>query len=81
MCIFWQEARHCFQISLKVFLFSLFAEEQQAFVVFISTDYVFDGTNPPYSTEDKPNPLNLYGKSKVEGEEIVMDASKGFAKN
>ncbi len=42
-----------------------------AVLVFISTDYVFDGTSPPYGEEARPNPLNLYGRSKVEGEEVV----------
>ena len=37
-------------------------------LVYISTDYVFDGIAPPYSENDKPNPLNFYGKSKLMGE-------------
>lgn len=38
-----------------------------------STDYVFDGTKGrPYNEEDQPNPLNIYGKSKLEGERLVM---------
>lgn len=42
-----------------------------AWVLYISSDYVFDGTNPPYKADDKTNPLNIYGKSKLEGEEIL----------
>jgi S-adenosylmethionine synthetase len=30
-------------------------------LIYISTDYVFDGTNAPYDVRDKANPLNLYG--------------------
>ncbi|KAF9581086.1 Methionine adenosyltransferase 2 subunit beta [Lunasporangiospora selenospora] len=37
-------------------------------LIYISTDYVFDGTSPPYDVRDKPNPLNAYGLSKYEGE-------------
>ena len=37
-------------------------------LVYISTDYVFDGISPPYSENDTPNPLNFYGKSKFMGE-------------
>lgn len=41
-------------------------------MVYISTDYVFDGTkNSPYTPQDKPNPINNYGMTKYEGEEAV----------
>jgi len=39
----------------------------------ISTDYVFDGTSPPYRVDDTPNPLNAYGLSKWEGEKGVKE--------
>jgi len=48
-------------------------QEMNAKVVFISTDYVFDGEkNSPYIEYDLPNPLNIYGKSKLAGENYVM---------
>ncbi|KAF9407519.1 hypothetical protein BGZ94_002665 [Podila epigama] len=37
-------------------------------LIYISTDYVFDGTKPPYDVRDKANPLNLYGQTKYDGE-------------
>ncbi|XP_076026625.1 methionine adenosyltransferase 2 subunit beta isoform X2 [Genypterus blacodes] len=43
-----------------------------AFFLYISTDYVFDGRNPPYGEDDSPNPLNLYGRSKLEGEREAL---------
>jgi dTDP-4-dehydrorhamnose reductase len=42
-----------------------------AVFVYISTDYVFDGKNPPYKEDDKTNPLNLYGELKLEGEQYI----------
>lgn len=41
--------------------------------VHFSTDYVFDGVkNTPYHEQDKPNPLNVYGKSKWLGEQNII---------
>lgn len=41
-------------------------------IVYISTDYVFDGTKTtPYTANDEPNPINVYGKTKLLGEEMV----------
>lgn len=41
-------------------------------IVYVSTDYVFDGTNSvPYKPEDKTNPINNYGLTKLKGEEAV----------
>jgi dTDP-4-dehydrorhamnose reductase len=41
-------------------------------MIYISTDYVFDGTKRrPYEEGDEPNPLNYYGLTKLEGEERV----------
>ncbi|CAG0890415.1 unnamed protein product [Cyprideis torosa] len=47
--------------------------DQNALMIHISTDYVFDGKNTtPYTTNDPVNPINVYGKSKAEGERQVM---------
>lgn len=42
-------------------------------LIYLSTDYVFDGRkNSPYVESDKPNPLNAYGRSKLEGEQRAL---------
>lgn len=49
------------------------AKKLNALVVHYSTDYVFDGSSfKPYQEEDTPNPLNVYGKSKWEGEKAIQ---------
>jgi len=49
-------------------------KEFGATVIYISTDYVFDGKkNSPYTEEDKPNPLSVYGMTKYEGEKFVQE--------
>jgi len=43
-------------------------------LIHISTDYVFDGRKgSPYVESDQPNPLNVYGRTKLEGERQVQD--------
>lgn len=43
-------------------------------MIYISTDYVFDGTKDgEYTEEDIPNPINVYGKTKYEGEVYVQE--------
>lgn len=49
------------------------AAETGALIVYPSTDLVFDGTRgTPYHEEDPPNPINVYGDTKLAGELAVM---------
>ena len=49
------------------------AKRLNALLIRFSTDYVFDGFKSiPYTEEDEPNPLNIYGKTKLEGERAVV---------
>jgi dTDP-4-dehydrorhamnose reductase len=40
--------------------------------VFYSTEYVFDGNSGPYTEDSIPNPISVYGKSKLEGEQLIQ---------
>ncbi|RDT03386.1 SDR family NAD(P)-dependent oxidoreductase, partial [Burkholderia contaminans] len=46
-----------------------------AWTLGISTDYVFDGKAAPYREDAAPNPLNIYGRTKLEGEAALLAAS------
>jgi len=48
------------------------AEARNATMVYFSTDLVFDGKRGNYNEEDSPAPLNVYGRSKLAGEEEVL---------
>ena len=54
----------------------ILAEEAKrlgSLLVHYSTDYVFDGTKPtPYAEDDAPNPINVYGASKLAGERAIQ---------
>ena len=48
-------------------------KQQQCWLIHISTDYVFDGTlDRPYTQADTPKPLNIYGASKLAGEQAIQ---------
>ena len=57
------------------------AIEVGAKLIYMSTDYVFDGKKPLdelYKEDDKPNPQSVYGKTKFEGEEEIRRNPKHF---
>lgn len=55
------------------------SEKVGAKLVYVSTDYVFDGTSQrPYTEFDKTNPISIYGKSKLAGERYVAGFSSKY---
>jgi dTDP-4-dehydrorhamnose reductase len=54
-------------------------KKHNALLIHYSTDYIFDGTKEGFYTEqDKPNPINIYGRSKLEGEELLKKEMENF---
>lgn len=55
------------------------AKEYQAKIVYISTDYVFDGSHTrPYTEEDQPNPSGVYGRTKFQAEQQIQQILEDF---
>ncbi|MEW5845847.1 MAG: SDR family oxidoreductase [Bacteroidota bacterium] len=44
-------------------------------MVFLSTDFIFDGSKGNYTEQDTPNPVNYYGESKLEAENLILASS------
>lgn len=55
------------------------AEKVNASFIFLSTDFVFDGLNGPYSEDALVNPINYYGTSKVAAERLVHNSKLNWA--
>jgi dTDP-4-dehydrorhamnose reductase len=59
---------------LAVAQLALIAKTQQAKLIHVSTDYVFDGeSDKPYTEEDATSPINIYGKTKLAGEQTLKE--------
>jgi len=55
------------------------AKALQALLIHYSTDYVFDGEKgSPYIESDRPNPINMYGKSKLIGEQSIQQVGGAY---
>jgi dTDP-4-dehydrorhamnose reductase len=50
-----------------------------AHLIHLSTDFIFDGTSGPYVEEDLPNPISVYGESKLEAEKLVQNSTCPWA--
>lgn len=58
---------------------ALACQKSGAFLIYISTDFVFGGKKEtPYLEQDLPNPINVYGRSKLAGEKFVQSILEKF---
>lgn len=70
---------HAFAVNGKAPGFIAAAcSETGATLVHYSTDYIFDGTNREYREDDRPNPINVYGQSKLEGEIAIQENTDDY---
>jgi dTDP-4-dehydrorhamnose reductase len=75
-----QEKEVCWNINVKATDHIITAAKKiNAKVIFISSDYVFDGKKGPYTENDLPRPVNYYGKSKLAAENILRGSDLNWA--
>jgi len=55
------------------------AEETKAFLLQLSTDFIFDGQDGPYNEEAEANPVSYYGESKLAAEELLIKSKLEWA--
>jgi dTDP-4-dehydrorhamnose reductase len=69
-----RQPEHVFQVNGEgTKNLALACRKDQIPLLYVSTDYVFDGEKPePYMEDDPPNPINVYGRSKLLGERYVL---------
>lgn len=67
-----KDAAYKLNVDATRYLYETVNGQKKQFV-YMSTDFVFDGIQPPYTEESTPNPVSVYGKTKFLGEEIVKD--------
>jgi len=69
------ERETCYQINAEATkALATYAAERAIPFIYLSTDYVFDGTKEgEYVETDQPNPINVYGASKLKGEHHVQN--------
>lgn len=73
-----REAAFLTNVSATIYLLR-HAAVNKCFFIFLSTDFVFDGTKGMYSEEDVTGPVNYYGKTKLLAEEEVKHYPFGYA--
>jgi dTDP-4-dehydrorhamnose reductase len=72
--------QECYNINVTATRFIIdAAKEIRSRFIFVSTDFIFDGDNGPYSEDAEPAPVNYYGSTKMVAEKAVMESGLDWA--
>ncbi len=70
-----KDKQSCYNVNVTATRFLIdAAREVQSKLIYVSTDFVFDGMNGPYSEDDQTGPVNYYGSTKVAAEKAIMES-------
>lgn len=75
-----KEKEHCWKnnvVSSEIIIEA--ATELSAYLLYVSTDFVFDGNGGPYKETDSPNPINFYGNSKQAVEQLLLQSELDYS--
>jgi dTDP-4-dehydrorhamnose reductase len=74
------ERNSCLELNVNAIEYIVDAcRRHNVFLVHLSTDFIFDGENGPYDEEAQPNPLSIYGKSKLKAEKVLFQSGIDWA--
>ena len=75
-----KDMQGCYNVNVSATRFLIeAAKEVQSKLIYISTDFVFDGMAGPYTEEDPTGPVNYYGTTKLIAEKAVMESGLHWA--
>ncbi|HEY0898961.1 MAG TPA: SDR family oxidoreductase [Sphingobacteriaceae bacterium] len=71
-----QDKEECYRLNVEAVGFLVSAcKDLDIHLIHLSTDFIFDGENGPYSEEDEANPVSYYGQTKLDAEELIKNSS------
>src|SRR5690606_9134372 len=71
-----QDPEGCRQLNIEaVATLVALCEEFGIHLIHLSTDFIFDGKDGPYTENAPPNPLSLYGQSKLDAEQLIQQSA------
>ena len=73
-----ENRKESYEVNVKIVKNIISSMPKRSKLIHISTDYIFDGEKAPYKEEDIPNPINYYGKIKLEAENIIRSSQKKY---
>ena len=71
-----QDKELCYKLNVEAvgYLVSV-CQELDIHLIHLSTDFIFDGEDGPYSEEDEANPVSYYGQTKLDAERLIQNSS------
>ncbi len=75
-----KDKQECYNVNVTATRFLIdAAKEVKSKIIYLSTDFVFDGMTGPYKEEDIMSPVNYYGSTKVAAEKAIMESDLRWA--